>query len=378
MTPTDNKTAGIPAALAGLLRTEAAPGGATQFGRIYPPRQDWLAKAPKEDILEPKLEIIDTHHHIWDLPNYRYMLEEFAEDIATGHNVVATVFNECRSMYRVSGPNHMAPVGEVDFMSGIAACAESRRYGPAHVAAGIVGFADLTDPRVEETLRAQIVAGNGRFKGVRHAAAWDADPAIGNSHTSPGPGLYRQPDFRKGFERLIDLDLSLDAWVFHPQLDDVLDLAKAYPNANIILCHMGGPLGYGVYGGRQDEIFAAWKKSMQSIAGCENVSVKLGGVMMRLAAYDYLAMDRPPSSAEFAEYWKPYVVTCVELFGAERCMFESNFPVDKMGIGYAGMWNGFKRMVAGASDAEKRALFKDSAVRIYRLDGGSSGQFRAR
>ncbi|GGC70089.1 amidohydrolase family protein [Chelatococcus reniformis] len=359
--------AAIPKGLAGLVSSTGPGPGPTPFGRIFPPRPDWLAKAEPEEILDPGLEIVDTHHHIWDIPNFRYLLDEFLIDLQTGHNVVATVFNECRAMYRAAGPDDMAPVGEVEFMAGIAAMSESGGYGRPHVAAGIVGFADLTKDGVEYVLRAQIAAGGGRFRGVRHAAGWDADPVIGNSHTSPGPGLYLRSDFRRGLQRLSALGLSLDAWVFHPQLGDVTDLARSCPDVSIVLCHLGGPLGYGPYGGRQDEVFTAWKAAMQDIAKHPNVSVKLGGMMMRLAAYDYFKLERPPGSKEFARYWEPYVLTTIELFGADRCMFESNFPVDKMGIGFAAMWNGFKRMVSGASADEKVALFSGSARRIYRL-----------
>ena len=270
-----------------------------------------------------------------DLPGFRYLLHDFLEDVASGHNIVATVFNECQAMYRARGPKEMKPVGEVEFCAGVAAMSDSGIYGTTRVNAGIVGFADLTlGDRVAPVLEAQIAAGGGRFKGVRHAAGWDASPVIGNSHTSPGPGLYQRPELRAGLRRLTSYGLSLDAWVFHPQLADAVDLARSCPDANIVMCHMGGPLGYGPYTGQQAEVFSVWKAGMTELAKCPNVSVKLGGVMMRLAAYDYGKSDRPASSEELAKLWKPYVTTCVELFGADRCMVESNFPVEKMGIGY--------------------------------------------
>jgi L-fuconolactonase len=183
-----------------------------------------------------------------------------------------------------------------------------------------------------------------------------------------GPGLYGRPEFRAGMARLVALGLSFDAWIFYPQIAEVVDLARAFPQANIILCHMGGPLGYGPYAGRQKEVFATWKAAMKELATCPNVSVKLGGLTMRLAAYDYMKMPAPPSSTELAGHWRPYASTCIELFGADRCMVESNFPVEKMGIGYAGLWNALKRLVAGASDDEKSAIFSATAGRVYRLD----------
>lgn len=354
--------------LGGMFQAERAPSEPTQYGRIFKPNDAWLAKSPSEPILDQELPIIDTHHHLWDLPRYRYLLHDLLVDLQSGHNVIGTVFVECRSMYRAGGPVEMRPVGEVEFCSGMAAMSESGQYGPTRICAGIVGFADLTlGDRVAGVLEAQIQAGGGRFRGIRHSAGWDASPVIGNSHTTSGPGLYLRSDFRAGMTRLAQLGLSLDAWLFHPQLADAVDLARAFPSANIIMCHMGGPLGYGPYAGKKDEVFAFWKARMQELAACPNVSVKLGGVMMRLAAYDYMKLPAPPSSSELAAHWDPYVSTCIDLFGANRCLVESNFPVEKMGISYAGLWNALKRITAGASADEKKMIFSGTADRVYRL-----------
>ena len=341
----------------------------TQFGRISAPDEAWLANRPPEPILEPDLPIIDTHHHLWERGGHRYLLHEFLADAGTGHNLVASVFEECEAMYRATGPVEMRPVGQTEFVAGIAAMSDSGRYGPARVAAGIVGFADLTlGDKVEPVLEANMRASGGRFRGVRHSAAWDASDVIGNSRTAGGPHLFQQAGFRAGFARLTALGLSLDAWVFHPQLADVVDLARAFPNANIVSVHCGGPLGYGPYEGKRDEVFKTWKAGLTELATCPNVTMKLGGMMMRLAAYDYRTAPAPPTSEELAALWRPYIETCVELFGADRCMFESNFPVDKMGIGWAALWNAFKRIAAGASADEKRALFSGTARRVYRLE----------
>ena len=341
----------------------------TPYGRIFPPNQTYLAQQPAEDIIEPELPIIDTHHHFWDGPDGRYLLDELLADIGSGHNVVGTVFVECRSMYRSGGPEELRPVGEVEFVAGIAAISDSGNHGPARVAQGIVGFADLTlGDRVAPVLEALIAAGGGRFRGVRHAAGWHEDPIIGNNHHGAGPGLYLRDDFRAGLARLTGMGLSLDALVYFPQHGDLLDLARACPDANLIMNHTGMPLGYGPYTDRRDEVHAAWKTSMAELANCPNVTLKLGGMMMRLAAFDYLNREAPPPSAELAEHWRPFILTAIELFGPERCTFESNFPVDKMGIGYAALWNAFKRLAAGASAHEKRALFSDTAQRVYRLD----------
>jgi predicted TIM-barrel fold metal-dependent hydrolase len=338
----------------------------TLYGRIFPPNPAWLAQRPPEPILEPALPIIDAHHHLWHRPNQLYLLPEFLADLNTGHNIVSTVFIQCHAMYRASGPEELRPVGETEFVAGIAAMSDSGGYGPTRIAAGIVGYADLAlGERAGPVLDAQIRAGGGRFRGVRHSAAWDADPIIGNGHAAPH--LLRRPEFRAGLKELTARDLAFDLWVFHTQLDEALEVARACPETSFILGHCGGPLGYGPYAGKQDETFARWKAGMTALAACPNVVVKLGGMMMRLAAYDYGALPMPPTSAELATHWEPYITTCIELFGAERCLFESNFPVEKMGIGYAEIWNAFKRLAAGASADEKRALFAGTAQRVYRL-----------
>jgi L-fuconolactonase len=347
----------------------SGPTQPTPYGRIFPPNPAWLAKQPEEPILDPDLPIIDTHHHLWNRAGDRYLLREFLADLATGHNVVATVFLQCHAMHRASGPPEMRPVGETEFVAGVAAMSASGAYGSARVAAGIVGFADLTlGDRVEPVLEAHIRAGGGRFRGIRHSAGWDASEIIGNSGAEMRPHLYLRPDFRAGLARLTSLGLSFDAWLFHPQLADIVDLARAFPATNIVLGHVGGPLGYGPYAGKGDEVYASWKAAMTELARCPNVVVKLGGMMMRLAAFDYLAAARPPSSAELAAFWRPYMEVCIELFGTRRCMFESNFPVEKMGTGYATLWNAFKRIASGASRDEKQALFSRTAQRVYRLD----------
>ena len=243
----------------------------TRFGRIFPPRDAWLAKAPPEPIIDPDLPIIDTHHHLWqrtggargeswEVPAFRYLIDEFLADCATGHNIVGSVFLQCHSMYRADGPVPMRPVGETEFVAGIAAMSDSGGYGKTRVAAGIVGYADLTaGDWVTPVLEAHIRAGGGRFRGVRHSAGYDADPVIGNSAPDMQPGLYLRPDFRAGMVRLSALGLSLDAWGFHPQIPDIVDLARAFPASNIIVGHCGGPLGYGRYAGKRDAVFADWK-----------------------------------------------------------------------------------------------------------------------
>ena len=350
--------------------TTAPPRQEWQFGRIYPPDEAWLASAAPEPIIDPDLPIVDPHHHLWLRGGHRYLLDELLADLGNGHNVVATVFLECHSMYRADGPAEMRPVGETEFVAGIAAMSASGNYGKTRVAAGIVGHADLTlGDRVEPVLLAHIRAGGGRFRGVRHSAGHDPDPVIGNSGTGIEPHLYQRADFRAGLKRLSALGLSFDAWLYHPQLADVVDLARAFPATPIVMGHVGGFLGYGAYAGRRDEEFAKWKGSMTELSRCPNVVVKLGGMVNRGAAYDFHRAATAPSSETMAELWRPFVETCIELFGADRCMFESNFPVDKMAVGYAALWNAFKRIASGASRDEKRALFAGTAARTYRIGG---------
>ncbi len=344
----------------------------TRYGRIFPPDETWLAKAQPETAIAPELPIVDTHHHLWDLrktSGHRYLLDEFLADTNSGHNIIATIFMNCYDWDRASGPPEMRPVTETEVAAGAAAMCDTGIYGETRVAAGIVSYADLTlGDGVVPVLEAHLRAGGGRFRGIRHSGGWDADPIIGNSFRDMAPGLYLRPDFRLGFSRLIAMGLSFDAWLYHPQLQDVVELARAFPEANIIMGHCGCPLGYGPYAGKQDEVFADWKASMAELAKCPNVSIKLGGMMMRLAAYDYNVVPVPPTSSELATMWGPYIQTCIELFGPNRSMFESNFPVDKMGIGYVALWNAFKRIVADASQDEKSAMFSENAKRIYRLN----------
>lgn len=350
-----------------------------KHGAIEAERPEYLARQLPEEVLEPKLRIIDAHHHLWDIKgdkdpllggrSYRYLLDEFVADAQTGHNVVASVFVECHAMYRSRGELKFRPVGEVEFAAGMAAMSESGNYGTTRVAAAIVGQADLTlGNAVAAVLEAQIAVGGGRFRGVRHSAGWSPDPTIRRNATSTGPGVYLGAGFKDGLRCLTKLGLSLDALLFYSQLDDLVELARAVPDSKIILCHCGTPLGYGGSEQTRAEVFLQWKAAMNRVASCPNVNVKLGGMTVRLAAYDYRTLQRPPTSQELATLWKPYIETCIELFGAKRCMFESNFPVEKMGVPYKVLWNAFKRITAQMSADEKEHLFSATAARSYRID----------
>ena len=343
--------------------------------------QAWIDKV-HEAALEPDLPICDPHHHLWDRAEHRYLLPDFLADAANGgsgigdsgigdsggHRIERSVFLECGAFYRADGPEALKPVGEVEFAAGIAAMSASGVYGPARIAAAIVGYADLMlGARAEAVLEALVAAGAGRFRGVRYGAAWDPGVAIASSHGSSRAGLYREPAFREGFARLGTLGLTFDAWVYHPQLQDVVDLARAFPGQPIVLNHVGGPIGIGPYAGRREAVFPIWRDGIRAVAACPNVFVKLGALGSKRAGFGWHERAAPPTSAELAAAWKPYVESCIEAFGAERCMFESNFPVDKASCGYTVLWNAFKRIAAGASADEKAALFSGTATRFYRI-----------
>src|SRR5580698_10455941 len=331
------------------------------------PREDWLALR-QEEVIDPERPIVDAHHHLWDRGGQRYMIEEITADIASGHNIVATVYVDCRSMYRAGGPEAFRPVGEVEFANGAAAMSASGGYGPAAICAGIVGHANLLlGDGARAVLEAEIVAGNGRFRGIRHSSAWDADPDIAQMYATRPQGLLLDPTFRKGFACLAPLGLSFDAWLFHPQIGELTDLARAFPETKIVLDHCGGPVGRGRFAGKREETFPVWKASIQDIAKCKNVVVKLGGLAMCLLGYDFHLRPKPPSSEEAAAAWRPYIETCIEAFGPARAMFESNFPPDKGQCSYQVIFNAFKRIAAPYSEAEKTALFSKTAADVYRL-----------
>jgi predicted TIM-barrel fold metal-dependent hydrolase len=333
-----------------------------------PVRQDWLDQR-NEPILEPGLPIIDPHHHLWDRPGWRYLLDELLADTGTGHNIIATVFVQARAMVRATGPEELRPVGETEFVNGVAAMSASGIYGKTKVCAGIVGHADLTlGTRVEPVLAAHIRAGGDRFRGIRHITAWDGDDSIRNPAYSPPPGLLADKAFRDGFAVLCRLGLSFDAWLYHPQINELTDLARAFPDARIVLNHVGGPIGIGPYAAKRKEVFAAWTASIKALAACPNVCVKVGGLGMRMGGFGFHEKAEPPSSGTLAAAWRPYVETCIEAFGPSRCMFESNFPVDKGSYSYPVFWNACKLLAKAASHGEKADLFAGTAARFYRLD----------
>jgi predicted TIM-barrel fold metal-dependent hydrolase len=327
------------------------------------------AREREEAPLEPDLPIVDPHHHAWDDARGRYLVHELAEDVVgTGHNVVATVFIECGAMYRADGPGAMKPVGEVEFANGVAAMSASGQYGKTRLCAGIIGHADMTlGDGAKPVLEALIAAGNGRLRGIRHGLTWDTGNAAKFGRREVPQHQMLDPTFRKGFALLEPLGLSFEAWLFHPQLDDVADLLRVFPNTNVILNHVGGLVQLPPHDKDRSETFNVWRGAIRKLAQFPNLTIKVGGLGMLYCDWDFHLRDVPPASEALADTWRPYVEECIAAFGPQRCMMESNFPVDKQSCGYGVLWNAMKRITKDYSAAEKAALYRDTAARVYRL-----------
>jgi len=327
------------------------------------PNKAWLARL-QEDIIEPDLPIVDPHHHLWELAG-GYLLDDLLADLKSGHNVVSTVYAQCGYAYRKAGPEAFKPVGETEFVASVADEA-ARRGEKVRVCEGIIGFADLLDQQLDAVLDAHIEAAGGRFRAIRHIVARHEE-FLASLLTPPPLHLLDDAAFRKGASRLQQRGLVFDAWLYHTQIVELAAMARALPDLQIVMNHFGGPLGIGPYQGRRDAAFTEWRVAIEELASCPNVTVKLGGLSMAIIGFTFHRAPLPPSSGELANAWRPYVETAIESFGADRCMFESNSPVDKGQCSYPVMWNAFKRIVSGASESEKAALFHDTAARVYKL-----------
>ncbi len=341
-----------------------------------------------EAILEPDLPIIDPHHHLWDLRpilgafpqplhpfvdtvsrSPYYTFNELHADATSGHNVIGTVYMECGAFYQSGASEALKVLGEVEYVNGVAAQSASGLYGDIRLCASIIGHADLRQGEGARGVLESLMAVTDRFKGIRHQAAWDADPeTLGPPFHAP-QGLYLDPTFRQGFAHLGELGLTFDAWVLEPQLGDVIDLARAFPDQVIVLDHCGTPLNTAGYHGKLHERFDVWRANIHELAKCPNVSVKLGGLAMSFAGMPDKGPEAGLSSEVLAAMWRPYIETCIEAFGPDRAMFESNYPVDKWGASYPVLWNTFKRLTLGASADEKRALYAGTAARFYGIEG---------
>ena len=333
---------------------------------------DWLALT-QEPILEPDLPICDPHHHFWDfrtarIPYQRYLLHELAADMQSGHNVRSSVFIEARAMYRAEGPEEMRPIGEVEFVQGLAAASASGLYGPGRAAASIVGHANLLlGDRVAPVLEALKAASPNRFRGIRHSVTWDSHPEVENTAAHRMQAQLANEQFRAGARVLARMGLTFEGWMYFPQLPELAEFARAIPNLQIILNHIGGLIRTGPYAGKDDEVFATWRRGVAAVAECPNVTIKLGGMGMPRTGFDWHTRASPIGSEELAAAMAPYMNFCIEKFGPNRCMFESNFPVDKVSFSHHVMYNAFKRLSQGYSANERTAMFHDTAVRTYRV-----------
>lgn len=328
----------------------------------------WLDQTVEEP-LEPDLPIIDPHHHFWNRPGNRYELDDLRADIA-GHNVRQTVFIECNSMYRAAGAEEFRVIGETEWVQGIAAQSASGGFGEARIAAGIIGSADLRlSDRVAPVLEAHLAASAQRFRGIRHRAAWAEPGVLPNQPAHLPARLLLDPAFRRGFAYLRPYGLSFEAWLYHPQLPEIADLARAFPDTSIILNHLGGPLGVGPYAGKREEVFAQWKQDLPAVAACPNVTLKVGGIQMVVNGFGWHEREQPPTSDQLLEANREWYLFAIEQFGPSRCMFESNFPVDRLSCSYTVLWNQFKKLSKGFTAGQRAAMFHDTAQRIYRLAG---------
>jgi L-fuconolactonase len=329
----------------------------------------WLQLTP-ESALEPELPICDPHHHIWadrhePAAYRRYLLPDLAADIRdSGHNIRSTVFIEVKAFYRATGPEEMRPLGEVEHVSAVADVAASGKHGPTKIAAAIVGHADLKlGDRVTPVLEA-MQAASVRFRGVRHSAGWDASPELAQRDIQ---GVMSTSQYRAGARVLAKMGLTLDNSLYHTQLDELASLARAVPDLTIVLNHIGGLVRVGPYAHRDQEVLAQWRRGIDAVAACSNVVLKLGGVGQKRFGFDWLARPKPIGSEELAQALSPLMHYCIEKFGPKRCMFESNFPVDKVSYSYSVVFNAFKRLSKGYSASERSDLFHDTAARVYRI-----------
>ena len=341
---------------------------AANTGQIGPD-DEWLEKLD-EPVLEPGIPVVDPHHHLWLRAGYSYLMPELAADISSGHKIVATVFAECHSMYRQDGPEEERALGETEFVTGQAAMSASGEFGPTRACQVMFGNVDMTlGDSVEPLLEKHITSSGGRFRGVRYSTGWDAHEKIRNVASDAGLLVDRRT--KDAAAVLARMGLELDSWLYHPQLDEVAELADATPELTIVLNHVGTPILGGPYRGKRDEVFKDWREKILRVGERENVFVKLGALPIRMPDYEG---DRslPPGSEEVAAAWRPWIETCIEAFTPARSMFESNFPVQKRWCSYQVCWNAFKRIAADYSEQEKNNLFAGAAARAYRISGLSA------
>jgi L-fuconolactonase len=331
-----------------------------------PGTQDWLDQII-EDVLEPELEIVDPHHHLWPAGRgLMYQRDDLHRDIdgdtgRGGHNVVKTVFMECGAAYDREAPEHLRSLGETRFV------ADQASSDPRPLIAGIVGHVDLRRDDLDDLLDRHVEVGRGLFRGVRDALSRAEHP---DAMMIPGHAprdLYLDADFRRGVRRLGERGLTYDSWHYHHQNREFLELARATPETVMVLDHFGTPIGVGPYATQREEIFERWKSDIVDIAALPNTVAKIGGLAMPDNGFGWNTADRPPTSDEFLAHQSRYYLHAIECFGPDRCMFESNFPVDRLSLSYTVLWNAYKKLTIGFSSAERTAMFSGTASRVYRV-----------
>ncbi|MDH4571552.1 amidohydrolase family protein [Salinicola acroporae] len=326
-------------------------------------RESWLARH-REPILMPDQKILDAHHHLWDREESRYRTDEFLADIALGHDVRASLYVQCRTGYRDAGPEALKPLGEVETVLEWSA-------GAPNYPLGIVAFADLlAGSQVRGTLEALCDIAPGSVRGIRNTTAYHPDPVVRSSPRPAPDGLLRAKAFHEGAVQVARAGLTLDVWVYQTQLQEVEALARAMPDLTVVIDHCGGPLGVGPFRDRTPADFAAWRQGIQRLAALPNTRIKIGGFGLAVFGNAYHLNPEPPTSAQLASDWLPYVETCLEAFGSHRAMFESNFPVDKGMYSYIALWNAFKRLTQPLGQEDRDRLFWRTAVETYGLDPG--------
>ena len=331
----------------------------------YAVREQWLAQV-NEKIIDPGRSIVDPHHHFFASRRsfQAYDLASLRADTSS-HSVHTTVYLQCGEGHLKDGPKPLRPVGETQMVDAIAAQAKKEPH--LTQIGAMVGTAELRlGSAVREVLEAHQNA-SGLFKGIRQAAAWDASDAGLLYGDVQNAALYRDTAFREGFAVLADMGLSFDAWHYHPQTPYLTELAREFPDVVIVLDHFGTPIGVGPYAGKRKEIFTQWANDLAELATCPNVFIKLGGLAMPWTGFGFETHAMPPTSDEIVALQAPYYDHAIEVFGPERAMFESNFPVDKLSVSYRVLWNAFKKMAQQYSESEQDALFQQTAKQVYRL-----------
>lgn len=323
-----------------------------------------------EPILDPDIAIVDAHHHLFEKPALRYMLEEFLDDVRAGHRIIASVYVEATAFHRADGPEVLRPLGEIEFANGVGAMCASGHYGDIRLCAAIVGYADLRmGDSVGWLFDRALATAPERFRGIRQITMeHPSDAPFRYFFTGrPPAGVFQHPKFRDGLRQLAQRNLIYDATGFHLQLPDISALADAFPDTTIVVNHMTVAMGLEMNTEERNALFREWRENLRDTAQRPNVVCKIGGMGMPIWGFGFETRKDAVGYKELAETWRPFVESAIECFGTNRCMMESNFPPDGRSCGYVPTWNALKHIVSEASAEEKADLFHKTASRVYRI-----------